>query len=306
MSMAVTQLEGWGLEDLSAVYDLLRASLPGERIADWHVRETVFADSDASPELLLAAREGDQLVGVAAAVMRRSYPGLAESRQGGWIKLLAVAPQWRRRGIGGALVRELERRLAAAGATRVRTFRCTPHWFWPGIDLAATPALCLFLANGYQRFGEDAIDMMIPLGERDFSTSAEEQRLSVGGVRCVRVTEEYAALFRAHVGSPASGNQAALVMRALPATAHIAVAGGDMVGFAVYDACGPGWFGPMATAAHYRGRGIGSVLLKRCCADVQARGADNLEIGPVAPIGFYSKTVDAAINRCFWTLEKRL
>lgn len=293
----------WGERDLPEVCGMLRSALPRERVAEWHVRETVFDDPDYQPGLLLAVRRDGRIVGLAGGIVRRERDSLPESKQGGFIKLLAVAPEWRRKGIASALLAELEKRLAASGASRVRTFRCTPHWFWPGIDLQATPAVTLFLRNGYFRC-EEAVDMMIPLQGQEFRTDEEEKRLSEQGVQCVRVTEQYADLFARH--TTGFGNQGRLVLRRLPATAHIAISGGELVGFAVYDACGPGWFGPTAVAEAYQRRGIGSVLLKRCCADARARGDSTMEIGPVAPIAFYAREVNATINRCFWTLEKRI
>lgn len=53
---------------------------------------------------------GDELVGVAVAQAQGER---------GWIVLVALASAWRRRGIGSALIAEIERRLWAQGVRRI-------------------------------------------------------------------------------------------------------------------------------------------------------------------------------------------
>lgn len=62
------------------------------------------------PELVLVADLDGEVVGVVL--------GSFDGRRG-WINRLAVDPSVRRRGVGRALVRELERRLAARGCVQV-------------------------------------------------------------------------------------------------------------------------------------------------------------------------------------------
>ena len=62
------------------------------------------------PELLLVAESEGNIVGT----VMGGYDG-----HRGWVYSLAVLPQYRRRGIGTALVRELETRLSARGCLKV-------------------------------------------------------------------------------------------------------------------------------------------------------------------------------------------
>lgn len=64
----------------------------------------------ATPELVLVAEDDGEVVGVVL--------GSDDGRRG-WISRLAVWPSHRRRGVGRALVAELERRLAARGCPQV-------------------------------------------------------------------------------------------------------------------------------------------------------------------------------------------
>jgi len=65
---------------------------------------------ERDPDLFLIAEEGGIILGV---VM-----GAWDGRRG-WINHLAVTPSQQRRGIGTALIRELEKRLARKGAKKV-------------------------------------------------------------------------------------------------------------------------------------------------------------------------------------------
>ena len=81
---------------------------------------------------------------------------------------------------------------------------------------------------------------------------------------------------------------------------------GAILGFAAYGSSRPSWFGPMGTTAAARGRGIGSVLLRRCLADQRANGYDTAQIGWVGPMPFYSTAVGARVERVFFLYRKQL
>ena len=62
------------------------------------------------PDLFLVAEDSERIVGCVL--------GAWDGRRG-WINHLAVAPSHQRKGVGASLIRELERRLAEKGATKV-------------------------------------------------------------------------------------------------------------------------------------------------------------------------------------------
>jgi ribosomal protein S18 acetylase RimI-like enzyme len=61
-------------------------------------------------DLFLVAEDGEQITGTAMA----GYDG-----HRGWVYYVAVAPDWRRRGLGSALMAEVERRLAQLGCPKL-------------------------------------------------------------------------------------------------------------------------------------------------------------------------------------------
>lgn len=69
---------------------------------------------DFDPELWFLAYDGDELVAIA--LCRPAKPGEPDL---GWVRVLAVRPPWRRRGIALALLRHAFRELARRGRPRV-------------------------------------------------------------------------------------------------------------------------------------------------------------------------------------------
>lgn len=231
----------------------------------------------------------------------------------GHLELLAVDPRYRRRGVGTALVRAAEERLAALGVREVRWAGNPPCYAWPGIDVRYTPALCAAEALGYEWYRE-AHNMAVDLAATgaaaaDLSTTAEEERLAAAGVAVRAATTADLTV----LGDWAERTWNAswrweLEQSVLGSTAgcHVAWRDGDVLAFAGYGANRPRWFGPMGTDPAARNLGLGRVLLRRCLSDMRDRGVDDAQIGWVGPIPFYSRTVGARVDRVFWLYRRTL
>ncbi len=102
----------------------IRACQPGDEPGVIHLWNEVLPDSaphndpnkslknkrEVDPDLLLVAIADDTVVGT----VMGGYDG-----HRGWVYSLAVLPQYRRQGVGSALIRELEARLASRGCLKV-------------------------------------------------------------------------------------------------------------------------------------------------------------------------------------------
>lgn len=73
----------------------------------------------------------------------------------------------------------------------------------------------------------------------------------------------------------------------------VAIVGGELVGFACYDATARGFFGPTGVAESQRGKGIGAALLYHALAAMKAQGYAYAVIGGVGPVEFYASAVGA-------------
>lgn len=83
--------------------------VPSE-LEEW--RHYMFGAADFDPRLWFLAVDGEEIAGVA--LCRHERPGAPGV---GWVRVLAVRRPWRRRGIGGALLRHAFRELRARGRT---------------------------------------------------------------------------------------------------------------------------------------------------------------------------------------------
>lgn len=282
-------------------------------------RQALIHDPDAPAIVDLlwsAAADGCQIVAEApdSVVVGFALGSLRPARNGqpatGHIDLIVVAAEHRGNGIGRSLLADLERRLIAAGAERLRIRGNPPNYAWPGIDIRYTPATCLASAAGYERLF-DANNMLVDLDAAAaaglLATDTDIRRLADLGVEVRRGEPKDEQGLRAWIDQEFGGSwsaECAMALRNDPPTLHVAVRDGTYLGFAAHGVQRDPIFGPMGTNEAARGLGIGAVLLRRCLADQHAAGVAVAEIGWVGPVRFYSRTVGARLGRVFWTFEK--
>lgn len=78
-----------------------------------------------------------------------------------------------------------------------------------------------------------------------------------------------------------------------PWSCFAAVKNEAYIGFACYDATGPGFFGPIGVAPSHQGNGTGRALLLACLLDMKLKGYGYAVVGAVKDIDFFKKTVGA-------------
>jgi GNAT superfamily N-acetyltransferase len=287
--------------DLPALHGLCARGLR-DQVGAPVLRRLMLAEPGLRPELYLGLWDGPRLAGAALGSIRDDAAG----RYGG-PRLLVVDPDLRLRGHGGRLLAELEARLAAAGATRLRAGWIGPNYLWPGVDPRYTAAVCVLERRGYARVGE-AVNMEVDLTARTWWSPPDEARLAAAGWAVRRATAEDAGPLGAWVRERFDAVwewETLLALDAGPPAAFVAVRGAEIGGFACHSVSGlAGTFGPTGTAEELRGAGLGRALLLRCLADLREQGYERVEIGWVGPVGFYSRAAGAYISRVFWVYEK--
>ena len=251
--------------------------------------------------LVLAARQSGEVVGLAVGVL---WPVLGAVRAS--VRLLAVVPEAWRRGVATVLVDRLADRLAADGATVLRLAEAAPNYLTPGVDERYGSGRAFAAARGFREIGE-SVNLGVDL-DQDWSTDADEARLAGAGVAVRRAGDgdrtSLGRLLDDHWPAWHAEADRALAAGAL----HLAVRDGVALAFAAHSATNAeaGWFGPMGTAPDARGLGLGAVLLRRCLADLAARGHRQATVAWAAALPFYARVAGATVDRRFRRFERPL
>jgi GNAT superfamily N-acetyltransferase len=282
-------MERWDRSQSAALTAIVDGALPAEGLSEDELLACLWDDVD--PTLVV----GDPERGVAAGVVRDVGGG----RRVGFVQLLAVVPPAQRQGLGRALVRELERwAFDEQGATSIAVGGGAPFYLWPGVDVFATPALCLFEALGYSPLGAQ-LNMGFPTGHRAPVPDGAVLR------RALEEADVAAGLAFVERHWP---NWVAETRRAIEhGTCHLAFADADgaVVGFGCHSVNRLGWLGPMGTDPTRRHGGLGDALLGAIATDLMATGLHTVEVAWVGPLGFYANAAGATVSHAFRTLVLR-
>lgn len=273
---------------------LLAASYRFDRI-DVVAEEKLFGDDGARTGYRYGVTVDGALVGIVAGAGR-------------WIKVLAVAPTFRRRGIATELVRLV----ASETKAELRIADHPGNYLSPGVDVRDDSAQAFLAARGFHPVGE-VENIRAPIAGNpliDRARLAELQAAAASaGYECRRATEADWHALEAWIASQFAPVWAIEARRALtgPCRAlHVALHKNSFVAFAAADGNnqGLGWFGPAGTDPAHRGRRLGETLLLACLLDVAALP----EAGVIAWIGpkpFYQRAVGAIDDRRFRQWDQR-
>lgn len=95
--------------------------------------------------------------------------------------------------------------------------------------------------------------------------------------------------------SPAWADECEVTFSHQPISTYIAIAEGEIVGFAAYDAACKNFFGPTGVMEGFRGKGIGEDLLLQALVAMRDQGYAYGIIGGVGPAEFYTRVAGAVL-----------
>jgi GNAT superfamily N-acetyltransferase len=290
--------------ELNLVLELCNQNMEYDSLTETLLREKLYDDPDFNSELTLTYWENNKPVGFMNGVIRNVRGGKT-----GFIKLMVVDKAWRRKGIARKMYQALEKKFKQQNVSKVRVYDVPFNYLMPGIDPRYTAALSFVDSLGFKRFG-DTVNMIVSLSGQDFNTEEQEKKLVKDNIIISRAgyddaedmltfIDENFALWHPEVEN---------MYNSIPVSLHIARYNGIIKAFSGHNGnnFGTGWFGPMGTHPDLRGKGIGSILLKRCLQDIKDWGLERSVIPWVGPIRFYSHYVNAVVDRVFWRYEKNL
>lgn len=282
----MTVVEPWGSDRAGDVAAVVSLAMPAERLTEAELADCLWDPS--GPTLVVGSPTGDA---VAAAVVRDTPFGRYAA-----IQLVAVLPESQRMGRATALLTRLhEWAFDEHDVAMVSAAGGAPFYLWPGVDVLATPALCLFERLGYQPSGS-ALNMSYASTHR----AAAPPGLTVAkpdSSTAVAAAADFVALRWPHWSAEAG--------RALErGTCVVAVdTAGVVAGFACHSVNRAGWLGPMGTDPQHRRPGLGTALLGAIAAEVESTGSDTVEISWLGPVGFYAKGAGATVSRAFQAMR---
>lgn len=262
--MDTERVQTW--DDPAGLTALWNLASPGEPLSAKEIADVCF---DGAGVVL-----GDERAAIAA---------LASNGRG-HIRLVAVRPEYRRRGLGLSLVRAAENWMRERGANTATFGADIPYYLWPGIDAANLATLALAQRAGYRRTG-CAINLQI-------STRCDPPT----GV--VRVGAEESEAVRDLIAAnwPAWLPEVELGMA--QGTTFAVMESGRAAGFCNHSSLRAGWIGPMGTDPGHRGHGVGRSLLAAVRRDLFERGFPQAQIAWVGPLGYFAD-LGATTSRVF-------
>jgi mycothiol synthase len=277
----------WGPERLGEVVAVVDAALGAERLTDDELGTILFDDPD--PAVVL----GIDGVGVAAAVVRRPPQGPPAVH----VQLVAVVPGEQRAGHGGALLRAVHRwAFDEHGAAAVVAGGGAPFCLWPGVDVHATGAQCLFESLGYEQ-------------ERAYLGLTFPSRFRAplpGGVDVRRVLTDADAETTLAFVARHWPHWVAECRRGIEhAACLVALAADVVVGFGCHSVNRLGVLGPIGTDPAWRGRGVGGAVMSAIATDVMAAGFEHVQVSWPGPYRFYAKAAGATTSRAYLRLVLR-
>ena len=290
--------------DIAQLLNFCNRNMAFDRFTEPLLREKILEDPAYNPENVLIYQEDNQIIGFIDGVTRT-----IRQEKIGYVKLMAVEKKYHRQGIGRQLYLELEKRFKKQGMQKVRVYDVPFNYFMPGIDPRYTPALAFFEMQGFKRFA-DTSNMIVDLTNQSFETKDQEKELLGQGIVIKRADyddrDELLSFIEEHF--PLWRYEVMNAYNSIPIAIHIALLNNKIRAFSAHNGnnFGTGWFGPMGTHPDLRGKGIGSILLKRCLRDMQDWGLEKSIIPWVGPIRFYSYYVNAVVDRVFWRYEKNI
>ncbi len=300
------RVEKFSEDLLRPIAKLCRRSMELDKMPDFLLKEKTIGDPDYDENITLAAFLDDEEspIGFIQGLIRER-----KDEKTGYIKLLCVAPEYRRRGVASELLRKVEGSLSGLKVDKIRIYESYPNYFMPGVDPFYTEAVCFFERNGYKKFA-DTSNLLADLTRNDFSTNAEEKKLERENIICRRAAQSDKEKTLIWVGKKFEGwiPEVTESFNADPVNLFITEVNGEVKAFSAHEVNnkGTGWFGPMGTDDSLRGKGIGGILLRKCLADMKRMGFQNAVIPWVGPIPFYMHYSGAKVSRVFWRYEKIL
>lgn len=272
--------------DEQQVVDLWNETLTADPITIEKFRKQALFDDNFDEKLCFVAKEGERVTGFLLAT-KRKFPylerGLEPER--GWINVMFVAEDCRRKGLGEILVKTAEVQLKEMGAKTVTLGAYSPNYFFPGIDKENyKEAISFFTEMGYNA-GEESYSMCKRLHGYRLSEEGRSklEKAKVAGYAFLPFDYSYALELLEFLKNEFGGGwkrNALISMQNNTAEDCMLIVLNkkkEIVGFCMRMIDGnPMRFGPIGVKAEARNDGIGGILFDLMQWEMERRGIYHL------------------------------
>lgn len=301
------------------IVELWNRTLTFDPLTGKRFRNLVLLDANFDPQGLRLAYADADLVGCLYAV-RRLLPMLGTELEveNGWIPFFFVQKDYRRQGIGQALLAQGLQFLKNAGRSYAYFASYAPNYILPGIDQKAYPSGWRFLQKaGFEKLyspvamDRSLVGFSIPPEIRKLKKEREGEGYlfrTASDSDLVELIEFASESFNPDWGRAIREG----ILRGLPLDwIFLARHKERIVGFALHGAYEgvAERFGPFGVDPKQRGKGLGKVLLNLCLGSMQAwglHGAWFLWTGETSPAGYLYLQTGFKITRQFHVCRKCL
>ena len=294
--------------DLREIRALANHCMSRDSITDASLERITFSDPNFSPELTAVALERNEIVGCMVGVRRTRSPeeSVEAQKEVGWIKLFFVSEGHRRKGIASRMLSELEGKFKSSGVKEVRIADFAGWTLFSGVDLMYQEAVGFLLSRGFRK-AEEAVDYEIDLLDFYVPKIVADIKLEGATVRKAEPGEKGRfTKWAAEVFSPFWGFEASEAFKFDPPKLWIGEEAEKTLGFSVYSALEPHWFGPIGVDPNSRKRGLGSVLLFNSLVSMKEEGQRMAVIPWTEHLFFYTQVPGVKRIRHYWIMEKQL
>jgi GNAT superfamily N-acetyltransferase len=268
-------------DDEERIIPLWNKCMVRDIITTERFHQKVLLDENFDARGCFVALHGDTVTGFCLGIRRRyPYYDLGLEEDTGWVTVIFVDTEHRRRGIASGLLARCEAFLRTTGIKKVLISPYTPNYFIPGVDIDAYgDAYSLFERSGYKSI-EKIYGMERSLLDFYPDEKMEERcsRLAKQGVRIEPFRPRYIVGLLEFLRRDYPGDLFKVALEKLRRSSEsneifIAIKGEEVIGFSHYDG---EHFGPFAIAQAYMGRGIGPCLYYRTALAMKEEGQRHL------------------------------
>lgn len=269
-------------KDLSEVVDLWNHTHSADKVTGERLQNHLLKDENFDEQLFLLEEEAGTLRGFAIGLVRRKpYYDRGLEQGTGWVFAFGVSPEHQRKGIGTALLDELESRLRQRGAKKLVFGMYSPGYLMPGLDVEHYPAGAAFLQKRGYCLGTEHMSMYRTLFDYEAPPELQQKKALAlqQGYRFERCTPKRAKELREFIQTYFTAgwlhNTKLLLQETHPEDKIWLCIDpqGRIAGFAERGMGGiESRFGPFGIRPDCRSLSLGSILLSYVMYDMACRG----------------------------------